>query len=88
MHVTAAVSQRVAVVTGASAGIGKEGAKALAAQGWRVIAIGRDPARSAAAAAEIRAASSGGPVDMIQADLALMADAARAARDIDRTSGG
>ncbi|CAN7488232.1 SDR family NAD(P)-dependent oxidoreductase [Phenylobacterium sp. LjRoot225] len=74
--------QRVAVVTGASSGIGKETAKALAKQGWRVIAVGRDPARSAAAEAEIRAVSSGGAVDMIRADLALMADAARAAREI------
>ena len=78
----AADNRRVAVVTGASSGIGKETAKALAAQGWRVIAIGRDPGRSAAAEEEIRAASGGGKVDMIQADLALMAQAARAARDI------
>jgi len=74
--------RRVAVVTGASSGIGKETAKALAAQGWRVIGIGRDPVRSAAAEKEIRAAATVGQVDMIQADLALMADAARAARDI------
>ena len=75
-------TRRVVVVTGASSGIGKETAKALAAQGWRVIAVGRDPERSAAAEGEICAASSGGKVDMIQADLALMADAARAADDI------
>jgi NAD(P)-dependent dehydrogenase (short-subunit alcohol dehydrogenase family) len=75
-------SQRVAVVTGASSGIGKETAKALAAQGWRVIAIGRDPGRSAVALEEIHAAADGGQVDMIRADLALMADAARAAREI------
>jgi NAD(P)-dependent dehydrogenase (short-subunit alcohol dehydrogenase family) len=77
-----AANTRVAVITGASSGIGKETAKALAAQGWRVIGIGRDSERCAAALQEIRAASSAGDVDMIQADLALMADAARAARDI------
>src|SRR5687767_5301896 len=74
---------RVAVVTGASSGIGKEAAKALAAAGWRVIALGRDPARSAAAEAEIRAAAAPGvAVEMILADLSLMADAARAAKEI------
>ncbi len=70
---------RVAIVTGASSGIGREAAKALAAQGWRVIATGRDPARAAAAEAEIRAASHGAktpaPVTMLTADLALMAEA-------------
>jgi NAD(P)-dependent dehydrogenase (short-subunit alcohol dehydrogenase family) len=74
---------RVAVVTGASSGIGKEAAKALAAAGWRVIALGRDPQRSAAAEAEIRAAAApGAQVEMILADLSLMADAARAAKEI------
>jgi NAD(P)-dependent dehydrogenase (short-subunit alcohol dehydrogenase family) len=71
---------RVAVITGASSGIGKEAAKALASQGWRIIALGRDPTRSKNAAAEIRAVSCGSGVDMIVADLALLADAARAAR--------
>ena len=78
----APIARRVAVVTGASSGIGQEVAKALAAQGFRVIALGRDPARSAAAAVDIRSASTGGQVDLIRADLALLADAARAAREI------
>ena len=74
---------RVAIVTGASSGVGKAAAKALAAKGWRVIGLGRDPERSAAAQAEIRsAAADGAQVEMILADLALMADAARAAREI------
>lgn len=74
--------QRVAVITGASSGIGKECAKALAAQGWRVIAHGRDAARCAAAEAEIRAASGGGEVTMIRADLSLLSEAARMADEI------
>jgi NAD(P)-dependent dehydrogenase (short-subunit alcohol dehydrogenase family) len=75
-------SPRVAVVTGASSGIGLEAAKALAAQGWRVIATGRNRARSAAAETAIRAVSSSGQVDMLLADLALLADAAQLAQDI------
>ena len=73
---------RVAVVTGASAGIGREAAKQLAAQGWRVIATGRDAARCQAAQAEISAAASGPPATFIRCDLSLMADVRRLAREI------
>jgi NAD(P)-dependent dehydrogenase (short-subunit alcohol dehydrogenase family) len=74
---------RVAVVTGASSGIGKEAAKTLAAQGWRVIAVGRNAGRSAIAEAEISAAAAnGGSVKMLLADLALLADTRRLAQDI------
>lgn len=76
------MSARVAVITGASSGLGKHTAMVLAAQGWRIIGTGRDPARSAAAEADIRAASSGGEVTMLRADLSLMADAAQLADDI------
>ncbi|MET0239263.1 MAG: SDR family NAD(P)-dependent oxidoreductase [Sphingobium sp.] len=73
---------RVAVVTGASSGIGKAAAMALAAQGWRIIGVGRDPARCDAAAAQIAAMATQGDVAMIRADLSRLADAARAAREI------
>jgi NAD(P)-dependent dehydrogenase (short-subunit alcohol dehydrogenase family) len=72
---------KTAVITGASSGIGKEAAKALAAKGWHVIAHGRDAERTAAAEAEIRAVATG-RVDMVQADLSLMADTARLADEI------
>ncbi len=75
-------TDRIAVVTGASSGIGKETAKALAAEGWRVIAIGRNAERSAAAETDIRAASRGAEVTMLVADLSRLANAAQAARDI------
>jgi NAD(P)-dependent dehydrogenase (short-subunit alcohol dehydrogenase family) len=74
---------RVAVITGASSGMGLVAAKALAAQGWRVIGHGRHPDRTAAAAAAIRAAAApGAQVDMIRADLSVLAEAARAADEI------
>lgn len=76
-------TKRVAVVTGASSGLGKEAAKALASQGWHVIGHGRDAGRSAAAEAEIRAAAApGAKVDMIRGDLAMLSDAARMAEEI------
>ncbi|WHO37922.1 SDR family NAD(P)-dependent oxidoreductase [Sphingobium sp. AP49] len=73
---------RVAVVTGASSGIGKAIAKAMARQGWRVIGTGRDPGRLATAEAEIRGAAAGAQVDMLRADLSLLDGALQLARDI------
>lgn len=72
--------KRVAVVTGASSGIGLETARALAVQGWRVIGVGRDPGRCAAAEAELRA--TGGEVEMLRGDLSLLGEAKRLAREI------
>ncbi len=75
--------RRVAVVTGASSGVGKSAARMLAAQGWHVIAQGRDVARSEAALAELRAAASPeGRVAMVRCDLASLADTARMAGEI------
>lgn len=74
---------RVAVVTGASSGIGKETAKALVARGWHVIGTGRNPARSAAAEAEIReSVAEGGRFDMLRGDMALMSETMRIAGEI------
>lgn len=75
-------ASRVAVVTGASSGIGKQIAKALATQGWRVIGTGRDESRMAAAEAEIRAAAPGAEVELLRADLSLIAEAERLAGEI------
>lgn len=68
--------RRVAIVTGASSGIGKETAKSLVAQGLRVIGVGRDSSRIADATAEIAVSveGAGGSIEMIRADLASMRD--------------
>lgn len=74
------MTQRVAVVTGASSGIGLETARALARQGFRVIGVGRDPARCATAEADL--AAGGAPVEMLRADMSLLAQVDRLADEI------
>lgn len=71
----------VAVITGASSGIGLAAAQGLAQRGWRIIGVGRNPARCAAAAEAIADAGAAG-VDMLQADLSLVAEAHRLAAAI------
>lgn len=75
-------NMRVAVVTGASSGIGKVTAKTLLQQGWRVIGVGRDAERCAAAEAEIRAQIPNAQFELLRADLASMNDTARVADEI------
>ncbi len=76
--------RKVAVVTGASSGIGKATAKLFAGLGWRVIGVGRNPTRSAAAEAEIAAAAAdGAQVDLLRGDFELMADVAKVAEAIE-----
>lgn len=78
-----AVKAPVAVVTGASAGIGLATARMLAGAGWRVIGVGRDLARCTAAEAQIRAAAvPGAAVDFVRADFTEMAEVRRVAREI------
>jgi NAD(P)-dependent dehydrogenase (short-subunit alcohol dehydrogenase family) len=73
---------KVAVVTGASAGIGKATGRMLAQAGWRVIGVGRDPGRSATAEAELRAATPGAQVDFLRGDFAEMNEVRRVAGEI------
>lgn len=82
MAITTTESKPVAVVTGASSGIGKAAARQLVGLGWHVIALGRDPGRSAAAEEEIRTAAPDACVNMVRGDLSLMADTARMANEI------
>ena len=65
------MSGEVCVVTGATSGIGKATAAALAGRGAQVVLVARDRGRGEAAAAELAAA--GGPAPRLEvADLASM----------------
>ncbi len=76
-------NQKTAVLTGASAGIGKAAAKALVALGWHVIGTGRDAVRSAQAENEItQAAQLDGRFSMVRGDMAFLASTAKMAAEI------
>ena len=78
-----ATPRKTIVITGASSGVGRAAALCMAGEGCNVIALGRDPQRSADALAEIRAAAApDARVEMITGDLALMAETDRMAAEI------
>jgi NAD(P)-dependent dehydrogenase (short-subunit alcohol dehydrogenase family) len=63
-------SSQVALITGATSGLGRAVARALAERGMHVLVHGRDPERAQAVAGQIRAA--GGGVDTYLADLSSL----------------
>ena len=67
------------LVTGGTGGIGRATAAGLAALGARVGITGRDPVRTEAAAASIRAAPGSPAVDGFAADLSIRAGMRRLA---------
>lgn len=74
-----------AVITGASSGIGKASALALGQLGWRVICVGRDPKRCAAAQAELDA--HGVDAEWLRADFDSMAEVKQVAAQIRALTG-
>ncbi|MBA8951526.1 SDR family NAD(P)-dependent oxidoreductase [Actinomadura namibiensis] len=74
--------ERIAVVTGATSGIGKEIARALARSGHRVGIVARHPVRCGTAVEELRADVPDAMIDTFLADLSTLADVRRAAGEI------
>src|SRR5262249_44896175 len=73
------MERSVAVVTGGTAGIGFELARALATRGLRVVVTGRDEARGQTAVAELRRVAGHELVEFFAVDHLLIADNRRLA---------
>jgi len=82
MTEVAPVQDKIALVTGATSGIGFETALGLARQGFRVGLVGRDAARTRAAAERIRSAVPEARVDPFTADLSVQAEVRRLAGEV------
>jgi NAD(P)-dependent dehydrogenase (short-subunit alcohol dehydrogenase family) len=75
-------SGRVAVVTGATSGLGLETARVLAQHGATVVLTGRDQAKASAAADVIRASQASAAVETAELDLASLQSVRAAAADL------
>jgi NAD(P)-dependent dehydrogenase (short-subunit alcohol dehydrogenase family) len=68
------MTDRVCVITGATDGIGKETAYALALQGAKLLIHGRDPDKGARSVAQLKARSRNPAIEFLQADFGSLAD--------------
>jgi NAD(P)-dependent dehydrogenase (short-subunit alcohol dehydrogenase family) len=76
------MEDRTVLITGSTGGIGKETARGLARLGAQVVLVGRDPARAAAAAEEVRRDTGNAAVEALTVDVTRQADLHRLAADV------
>ncbi|HSN75825.1 MAG TPA: SDR family NAD(P)-dependent oxidoreductase, partial [Anaerolineae bacterium] len=74
-------TNQTVLITGATNGIGKAAAQAIAAQGAHVVLVGRNAQKTEAVAAELRQATGNPAVDFLLADLSSMAEVRRLAAE-------
>jgi retinol dehydrogenase 12 len=75
------VHDKVCLLTGATRGIGRAAADALARTGWKLVLVGRDKARVDETVAAVSAASGNRQVEGLAADLSLRSEVRRLAAD-------
>lgn len=78
----ASMAGKTVLITGGTGGIGKATATGLARLGARVGIVGRDAARAAATANDIRSASGNPAVDVFIADMSSQAEVRRVAAEV------
>ncbi|MFJ3821666.1 SDR family NAD(P)-dependent oxidoreductase [Streptomyces nodosus] len=76
------MSRPVAVITGATSGLGRIAAIELACRGYRVGVVARSRAKADALLGELRSVAREAEVDVFHADLGVMAQARRAGEEI------
>ena len=81
MPATPSPNEKTILITGATNGIGKAAALAIASQGGRLVIVGRNAAKTEAVAAELRQTSGNPAVDFLLADLSSMAEVRRLAAE-------
>lgn len=75
------MGEKVVLITGATNGIGKVTALELAKQGYSVVIVGRNPAKTQATVSEIKLQSGSTKVDAIIADLSSLAEVRKLAAE-------
>jgi retinol dehydrogenase 14 len=75
-------TNRTYLITGATNGIGKAAAQAIAAQGGHVVIAGRNAQKTEAVAAELRQSKGNPQIDVLLADLSSMAEVRRLAAEL------
>ncbi|HVP61439.1 MAG TPA: SDR family NAD(P)-dependent oxidoreductase, partial [Myxococcaceae bacterium] len=82
---TAQSRPRVCLLTGATLGIGRAAAEALAPMGMELVLVARDPARLEALAADLQQRAPGAKVGVLAGDLSRMSEVRRIAREFRAT---